>query len=63
MLTRTLVILTLLLTLTNGVEPKPLAAARAGHSPHERVIDDVEGCRVPPPGPVAVATCSDEGRP
>jgi hypothetical protein len=65
MLTRTLVTLTLLLTATIGIARAPAPAAHADHPRHGRVVDDDEGCRVPPPSPepVAPAACSDEGRP
>jgi hypothetical protein len=65
MLTRTLATLALLLISTTAREPARTAAPRPDRPPHARVVDDVEGCRVPPPAPapVAPASCSDDGRP
>jgi hypothetical protein len=65
MLTRTLVTLTLFLAVTSGPDPKPSSAGQANRPRHARVVDDLEGCRVPPPSPepVAPASCTDEGRP
>jgi hypothetical protein len=65
MLTRTLTTLALLWISTIGAEPVRSAGPRPGRPRHARVIDDVEGCRVPPPAPepVAPASCSDDGRP
>jgi hypothetical protein len=65
MLTRTLLTLTLLFVSTTGASPEPTPVARPDRPRHARVVDDLEGCRVPPPSPepVAVASCTDEGRP
>ncbi|HXJ21747.1 MAG TPA: hypothetical protein VMT03_16100 [Polyangia bacterium] len=64
MLTRTLATLTLLLlSSTAGLEPRRPATPRPERLRHARVIDDVEGCRVPPPAPEPVAPAScDDGR-
>jgi hypothetical protein len=68
MLTRSLTTLTLLLTLTGGIDATPPAAAqrdRARAARRARIVDDVEGCREPAPSPVPVApaACTDEERP
>jgi hypothetical protein len=70
MLTRALLTLTLLFVSAAGAAPAapapaPAAAAHRERPRHARVVDEVEGCRVPPPSPepVAPATCSDEARP
>jgi hypothetical protein len=60
MLARTLVTLTLFLSVTTGPEPRPSPAAHPDRPRHARLADDLEGCRVPPPSPepVAPASCS-----
>jgi hypothetical protein len=65
MLTRTLLTLTLLFVSTTGAAPAQSRAANPDRPRHARVVDDLEGCRVPPPSPepVAPASCSDEGQP
>ena len=65
MFTRTLAFLTLLFISTTGAQPGGAVAPGPRPARHARVLDDVEGCRVPPPSPepVIAATCSDEGRP
>jgi hypothetical protein len=65
MLTRTLVTLTLLLIPAIGAERVHPPAARPDRPRHARLVDDDEGCRVPPPAPepVAPATRNDQGRP
>jgi hypothetical protein len=66
MLTRTLTTLTLLLLLhpsTARVESSQPAAPRPERPRHAHVVDDTEGCRVPPPAPEPVAPAScDDGR-
>ncbi len=64
MLTRTLLTLTLLFISTAGAVPTRPPAANPDRPRHARVVDDLEGCRVPAPSPepVAPASCSDEGR-
>jgi hypothetical protein len=69
MLTRAFATLTLMLALNGGVAPTGPAAP--GHLDRARVarraqlVDDTEGCRVPPPSPdpVAPAACTEEGQP
>ena len=65
MLTRALVTASLFLTVTAGAERKPSSAAHPDRPRHARLVDDIEGCRIPPPSPepVAAASCPDEGRP
>lgn len=65
MLLRILLTLTLLLTATIGAARAHAPAAQPDRPRHGHVVDDVEGCRVPPPSPepVAPASCSDEVRP
>jgi hypothetical protein len=65
MLTRTLLTLTLLFISTTGATPAPTPAAHQERPRHARIVDDLEGCRVPPPSPepVAPASCTDEGQP
>jgi hypothetical protein len=65
MFTRTLALLSLLFISTTGVEPRRSPAAGPDRPRHARVVEDLEGCRVPPPSPepIAPATCTDRSQP
>jgi hypothetical protein len=58
--------LTLLLALAGGTDRTAPAPAHHDHAPVVRrahIVDDLEGCRVPPPSPAPPAACTDQGQP